>query len=177
MLRKVESISKVFTCFADFIFFNDFLQNPFICRAKAKREYLNKLYYILKIIAMCYTDSQKGPDKRNRLFWITKVHILTEGIWLTIWKVWSNTYKHTTFRVVRHNTAFLMHCQTGDFPAETGGFLYGILILFVGIRLDLPKCWERKRTPDSGGVAADCRCQKARSYGDCGGRLRFFIFR
>ena len=80
-------------------------------------------------------------------------------------------FGYMIFCALRHNTAFFMRCQTGDFSPETGEFLYGILILFVGIRLDLPKCWERKRTPDSGGVSADFRCQKARSHGDCGGGL------
>lgn len=83
--------------------------------------------------------------------------------------IFSLAPQHTTFCVVRRNTAFFMHCQTGDFSAKTGEFLYGILILFVGIRLDLPKCCERKRTPDSGGVAADFGRQKARCHGDCGG--------
>lgn len=61
-----------------------------------------------------------------------------------------------------------MHCQTGDFPAETGGFLYGILILFIGIRLDLPKCWERKRTPDSSGVRRIAGAKKPAATGIAG---------
>lgn len=86
-----------------------------------------------------------------------------------------HTYKHTTCCVVRWNTAFFMHCQTGDFSAETGEFLYGILILFVGIRLDLPKCWERKRTPDSGGVRRISGAKKPEVTG-IAGEVKVYYF-